>query len=442
MSGSTPVYKSVHLSIWIAVCLTLWLSGCQREGGASEAKKKGGKKGEIAPVVVAQVAARNVPIDLQVIGNVEAFSTVVVKSRVTGPIDKVHFREGDFVRKGDKLFTIDPAPFLSQVNQAEANLARDRAQLMQAKANLSRDEAQQRFVTSQASRFADLQKQGVISKDQAEQYQANADVLRQSIEADRAAIASAEASVQAGEAAVKTARIQLGYTSIASPVDGRTGTILAKEGNLASANVSELIAISQVQPVYVSFSVPEAQLNVVKEAMARGRLPVSAAPPEDPVHPETGFLTFVDSTVDTNTGTIRLKATFNNAGRKLWPGQFVRVTLRLGIRNNALLVPNQSVQTGQDGSYVYRVSGDNRAEMVAVTTGGRIDQDIIVESGLSEGDVVVTEGQLRLAPGMPVRVRQPGDGRAGAKAGGLKAGNGGGEGGSEGRKKRGTKQVE
>ncbi|MEZ5356874.1 MAG: efflux RND transporter periplasmic adaptor subunit [Bryobacteraceae bacterium] len=412
MIASLPAFKAFHRAVWIGAVLALWLTSCQNESAGTEGKKKGGKKGEVAPVIVAQVAARDVPLDLEIIGNVEAYSTVVVKPRITGPIDKVHFHEGDFVRKGDRLFTIDPAPFQSQVNQAEANLARDRAQLLQAKANLSRDEAQQRFVTSQAGRFADLQKQGVISKDQAEQYQSNADVLHQAIEADRAAIASAEASVEAGEAAVKTARIMLGYTSIVSPVDGRTGPLAAKEGNLASANATELIAISQVQPVYVSFSIPEAQLNPIKAAMARGRLPVTASPPDDPAKPETGTLTFVDSSVDTNTGTIRLKATFTNGGRRLWPGQFVRVSLRLGFQSGALLVPNQAVQTGQDGSYVYRVTADNRVEMVPVSTAGRIDQDIIIDRGLSAGDTVVTEGQLRLAPGMPVRVRRPGDDNA------------------------------
>ncbi|MEZ5401344.1 MAG: efflux RND transporter periplasmic adaptor subunit [Bryobacteraceae bacterium] len=414
---STHVRRSLQPALWLAAALTLWLAGCQNTGPGADAKKKGGKKGEIVPVTAAVVTARDVPIDLQVIGNVEAYSTVVVKARVTGPIEKAHFHEGDFVRKGEALFTIDPAPFLSQVNQAEANLARDHAQLLQAKANLSRDQAQQRFVSSQAGRFADLQKQGVISKDQAEQYQANADVLTQAIEADRAAISSAEASVQAGEAAVKTARIQLGYTNIVSPVDGRTGTIAAKEGNLASANVTELISISQVQPVYVSFAVPEAQLAVVKDAMTRGRLPVTVTPPDDPGRPETGTLTFVDSTVDTTTGTIRLKATFANPGRRLWPGQFVRVSLRLGFRNGALMVPNQAVQTGQDGSYVYRLNAENRAEMAPVVTGGRVGEDMIVERGLDAGDTVVTEGQLRLAPGMPVRVRKPGDGAAKGGAG-------------------------
>jgi multidrug efflux system membrane fusion protein len=191
---------------------------------------------------------------------------------------------------------------------------------------------------------------------------------------------------------------------------------VAKEGNLATANQSELIAISQVQPVYVTFSIPESQLTMVKQAMTRGRLAVSAAPPEDPQKPETGALTFVDSAVDASTGTIRLKGTFQNPGRRLWPGQFVRVTLRLGTRSGALMVPNQAVQTGQDGSYVYRVDSESTAQMVKVTTGGRVEQDIIVEDGLADGDTVVTEGQLRLAPGMKIRLRGEG-GPGGASQG-------------------------
>jgi multidrug efflux system membrane fusion protein len=365
-------------------------------------------------------------VDVEVIGNVEPFSTVSVKARVTGPIERVHFTEGDFVKKGDKLFTIDRVPFDNAVAQAAANLERDKAQLQQARANLERDLAQQKFLAAQAGRFANLQKEGVISKEQAEQYQANADVSVQAIAATRAAIASAAASVQATEATLKTARVQLGYTDVTSPIDGRTGPISLKEGNLTTANVTELVSISQVQPVYVGFGVPEAQLGIVKSAMTRGRLPVTASPPDDPQRPETGTLTFVDSTVDTSTGTIKLKATFENGARKLWPGQFVRVRLRLGVRADALVVPNQAVQTGQDGPYVYRVKPDNTVEMAKVKAAGRVEQDIVIESGLEPGETVVTEGQLRLAPGMRIRLRSDAKGGGGMKKGPPQQPEGGG----------------
>jgi len=393
------------------------LAGCNKGPAATEGKKGGKKGGEVVPVAVATVVTRDVPVDIEVIGNVEAYSTVAVKSRVTGPIEKVHFKEGDFVRKGAVLFSIDPAPFQAALSQAEANLARDKAQLLQAQANLSRDMAQQAFLASQAQRFGNLQKEGVISKDQAEQQQASADVAAQSVNAGKAAIASAQAAIQAGEAAVKTARIMLGYTTVTSPIDGRTGPLVAREGTLATANITELIAISQVQPIYVTFAVPESQLSTVKDAMGRGRLPVTVAPPDDPANPETGTLTFIDSSVDQNTGTIRLKAQFDNPRRKLWPGQFVRVRLRLGLRPNARMVPNQAVQTGQDGSFVYRVTQDSRVEVAPVQTAGRVGDDIVIGSGLEPGDVVVTEGQLRLAPGSRIRTREQAS-KGGAKGGG------------------------
>lgn len=382
----------------------MWISGCAQQ--AATVAKKGGKKGgDSVPVNIAKVNVRDVPIDIEVIGNVEAFSIVSVKARITGPITEVHFREGDIVAKGAKLFSIDPAPFQSQLNQAEANLSRDRAQLEQVKANMSRDVAQHKYLASQAARFVNLQEEGIVSKDQAEQQQATADVAAQAIAADQAAIASAKAAIDAGEAAVKSARIMLGYTTVFAPIDGRAGNLQSREGNLATANVTELIALSQLQPVYVTFAVPESQLTAVKGAYSRGQLPVSATPPDDPEAPQTGTLSFIDSSVDPNTGTIRLKAEFSNANRKLWPGQFVRVVLRLGRRANAIMVPNQAVQTGQDGSYVYRVKADNSVEMAAVKTAGRVAEDIVIESGLEPGDTVVTEGQLRLAPGTKIRLR-------------------------------------
>ncbi|MFN7924140.1 MAG: efflux RND transporter periplasmic adaptor subunit [Bryobacteraceae bacterium] len=401
------------MSFALAAAMLLAAS-CAPKNAAEE--KKGKKGGEAVPVAITKVMARDVPVEIEVIGNVEAFSTVQVKCRVTGPIEKVHFTDGTYIKKGDTLFSIDPAPFQSAVNQAEANLARDRAQLQQVKATLERDTAQYKFLAGQATRFANLQKEGVISKDIAEQHQANADVAAQAVAADKAAISSSEASIQASEAALKTARIQLGYTTVLSPIDGRTGTIMAKEGNLGTANVTELVTISQVQPIYVAFSVPESQLGMVKDAMSRGKLPVTAAPPDDPMNPETGTLTFIDSGVDPSTGTIRLKGQFANSQRRLWPGQFVRVRLRLGVRGGALLVPNQVVQTGQDGPFVYRVKEDNTVEVAKVKTAGRVNDDIVIGEGLEAGETVVTEGQLRLAPGSRVRLRGAGgEGKKGGK---------------------------
>ena len=389
----------------VAILAAALLAGCTAAGSRPPAA---GKRGDMAvPVTVAAVAARDVPLDIQVIGNVEAFSTVSIKAQVTGQLQRVHFKEGDFVRKGDLLFSIDPRPFQANLDEAQANLERSQALLAQAEANLKRDIAQARYARAQAGRYSELFRQGIMSRDQSEQIAASADAQAEGVRADEAAIKSARAAVGAAQSAVNTAKIQLGYTTICSPLDGRTGNLAVKEGNLVAANATELITINQVQPVYVTFAVPETRLPAVKQYMAQGRLPVMAHPQDESAPDETGVLSFVDNTVDAGTGTIKLKGTFANPARKLWPGEFVRVTLRLARISNALVVPNQAVQTGQEGLFVYLVKADQTVESRPVTTGARVDQEVVVESGLKPGDTVVTEGHLRLAPGMRVRVRAP-----------------------------------
>jgi multidrug efflux system membrane fusion protein len=344
-------------------------------------------------------------MEIQVIGNVEAYATILVKARVNGQITGVHFREGDDVKKGDLLFSLDPRPFEAQLNQAEANLARDEAQLHLAQANLNRDLAQQRYVQEQNERFARLFQDGIISKDQAEQTRTGADTISHVIIADQAAVRSAEAAVGAGRAAVANARVQLSYATISSPIDGRTGNLALKEGNLVTANSTDLVTINQIKPIYATFSVPEAHLPAIKRYMAQGQLAVEASPQEGVAARETGYLSFVDNTVETTTGTIRLKGTFTNERNVLWPGQFVRVSLRLTTHSNALVIPNQAVQAGQEGVYVYVVKPDRSVESRTVVTGSRVDQDVVIQSGLQAGETVVTEGHLRLAPGMRVQPR-------------------------------------
>jgi len=344
-------------------------------------------------------------MEIQIIGNVEAYATILVKARVSGQLTGVHFREGDPVSKGDLLFSLDPRPFEAQLNQAEANLARDEAQLNLAQANLNRDLAQQKYVHEQNERFIRLFQDGIISKDQAEQTRTSADTISHVIIADQAAVRSAEAAVGAGRAAVANAKVQLSYTTISSPIDGRTGNLALKEGNLVTANSTDLVTINQVKPVYVTFSAPEANLLAIKRYMAQGKLPVEASPQEASALKETGYLTFVDNTVDATTGTIKLKGTFTNERNLLWPGQFVRVALRLTTHSNALVVPSQAVQAGQEGVYVYVVKPDRSVESRTVVTGSRVDQDVVIQSGLQAGETVVTEGHLRLAPGMRVQPR-------------------------------------
>jgi multidrug efflux system membrane fusion protein len=384
--------------------LGLAAGGC---GGANgSASQRGPRRGDAVPVVMAAAGRRDVPLEIQVIGNVEAYSTISVKSQITGPLTAVHFQEGDFVHKGDLLFSIDRSPFEAAAASAEADLARTQALLGQAEATLKRDTAQARYAQSQATRYSDLFKKGIVSRDQAEQMQSGADALAEGVRADEAAIRSAQASVTASRANLDNSRIQLSYTSIRSPIDGRTGNLSVKAGNLVAANTVELITINQVQPIYVTFSVPEAQLAAIKSHMAREKLAVFAASQDAAAGlREAGTLTFVDNNVDQTTGTIKLKGTFTNPERKLWPGEFVRVTLRLATQRNAVVVPSQAVQTGQDGNFIYVVKPDMTVESRPVTTGSRVDQDIVIERGIQAGERIVTEGQLRLAPGMKVRTR-------------------------------------
>jgi multidrug efflux system membrane fusion protein len=420
------------------------LSGCSNSGASAAAPgggggKGGGRKGMgggDVPVTVATVAQKNVPVEVQVIGNVEAYSTISVRAQVTGQLEKAFFHEGDYVKQGDQLFTIDRRPLEAALNQAKANLSRDEASLGQSQANLARDEAQARYAEAQANRYAALFEQKIISRDQAEQLRANADAIAQAVAADRATIESAKAAIGASRANVANAEVQLSYTEIKSPIDGRTGNMTVKAGNVVTANNMELMTINQVEPIYVTFAVPESQLTAIKTYMAQGKLPVKARPQDDPGGEETGVLTFVDNAVDTTTGTIKLKGTFPNADHKLWPGQFVRVTLRLTTQQNAIVVPNEAVQTGQSGSFIYVVKQDRTVESRPVTVGARVDQDMVIESGLEPGETVVTQGQLRLAPGSRIVVRDANGG------GGGREGKGGGRGGRrfEGRGEGGGKE--
>jgi multidrug efflux system membrane fusion protein len=438
------------LSLLLVACLALLVgSGCSKtdvaaaSGGTGAPGKgggggrRGGGGGDV-PVLIATATQKNVPVEVQVIGNVEAYSTISVKAQVAGQLTNVYFHEGDFVKKDDLLFTIDPRPLEAALNQAQANVSRDEAALGQAQANLARDQAQAHYAESQAARYQQLYEQKIIARDQAEQLRANADASVQAVAADRATIESMKAAIGASRATVENAKVQLSYTSIRSPITGRTGNLTVKQGNVVTANNLELMTINQIEPAYVTFSVPESQLTAIKTYMAQGKLPVRARPQQDDSSgEEVGVLTFVDNTVDVTTGTIKLKGTFANTDHKLWPGQFVRVILRLTTQQDAVVVPNEAVQTGQTGSFIYVVKPDRTVESRPVKVGARVENDMVIESGLEPGETIVTEGQLRLAPGSRIMVR---DGRGGGgggregKAGGRRGqgDGGGGEGGSRG----------
>lgn len=399
----------------LALALVLSLGCSANKTASADSGKKGGKKGDqISPVTVARVGQRDVPLEIQVIGNIEAYSTITVRSQVGGELVKVHFTEGDYVKSGDLLFSIDKRQVEAQLAQAQANLAKATATFEQAKANLARDVAQQQYLTSQAERTMRLVKEGVMSKEQGDQVTSSANAMNQTIEADKASIESARADIAANQAAISNLKVQIGYTEIRSPINGRTGNLMVKQGNLVAPNTLDLVTINQVMPIYATFAVPEVQLPAIKQHMSEGKLLVTVNPQGDDTTKESGYLTFIDNNVDTTTGTIKLKGTFTNPSMHLWPGEFVRVVLRLTTIPNALVVPNQAVQTGQDGSFVYVVKPDSTVEARPVVTAQRVDQDLVITKGLALGETVVTEGQLRLQPGGRVRSRERGAGRPGA----------------------------
>ena len=323
----------------------------------------------------------------------EAYNTVSIKAQVNGVVSRVHFTEGQDVRKGALLFTIDPRPFEAALKQAEAQLAKDRAQA--------------RFALEQVRRYGDLLKDGIVTQDQYDQLKANADALEAAIAADRAA--------------VDNARVQLGYCYIRSPIDGRTGNLAVRVGNLVKANDEPvLVTINQLTPIYVSFTVPEKELPEIKKYLSGGRLKVEAVAPNDPKGPEEGTISFLDNAVDTTTGTIRLKGTFANSGLRLWPGQFVNCALTLTYLSNAVVVPTSAVQTGQQGEYLFVVKRDGTVEMrpvaVALAGGG----ESVIARGVKPGETVVTDGQLRLVPGAKVEVKEK---EGSPKPGGVDRGN-------------------
>jgi membrane fusion protein, multidrug efflux system len=394
---------TVVLAGVIGIVPLVLLSGCAGKEAPAVASKKGpgaGRGGGAVPVSVAKVVRRDVPISIQVVGNVEPYLSVAVKSQVNGEITQVFFHEGDSVKKGDQLLTIDARTYEGQVNQLQANLARDQAILAQAESNLARDQAQEKYAQATATRYTSLFERNLISKEMMEQARTSAEAVSAAVRADMANIQSARATAAATTATLENAKVQLGYTVIRSPMNGRTGNLDVKQGNVVSTSMT-LMSINQVEPVYVTFAVPEARLRSIRKSQA-----VSAVTQDNPTGPQSGQVSFIDNSVDPATGTIRVKATFPNKGHNLWPGQFVRVSLMLETMPDALLVPGQVVQSGQDGSFVFVVKADKTVESRPVVPGQRVDEDVVIQKGLSEGEVVVTEGQLRLAPGSRVQITE------------------------------------
>jgi multidrug efflux system membrane fusion protein len=346
---------------------------------SSNGQQKGAPgAGPASPVSVASVTGMDVPLQIRAIGNVEAYSTVQIKALVGGQMIGVYFKEGQDVKRGDLLFKIDPRPFQIGLEQAEANLTRDRAQLKNA--------------DDQVKRYADLAQKDYVTKEHYDQLVVNAEVLR--------------ASVKGDEATVDNARLQLEYCSIQSPIDGRTGSLMVHPGNIVKANDTiSLVVIYQTSPIYVSFSVPEQNLPLIKKYMAQEEIKTAAVVNEKE-NPIPGVLTFVDNAIDTTTGTINLKASFPNTDRALWPGQFLNVVLALTVEKNLLSIPSQAVQTGQNGQYVMVVRSDMTVESRPVEVERTYGENAVIRSGLKLGETVATDGLLRLAPGSRVVIKK------------------------------------
>ncbi len=392
------------LGAWLCAA-ALVLAACGDRGADPLAAKAAGR-GPAVPVTVSDVVERDVPVELRAIGNVQASSTVSVLAQVGGEVFKVHFKEGQDVRQGDLLFTIDPRPFEATLAQVQAQLAQHRAMVTQAEANLARDTAQLENARVEEGRYKKLVEGGYVAREQYDQIRTNERSLAATIDADRAAVENAKAAVRADEAAVENARLQLGYTVIRAPFDGRTGNLLIHQGNVVKANDvgNPLVVITRVHPIYVAFAVPEQELERIKRYRASGELKVEALAPGQTA-PARGELSFVNNTVDMNTGTIQLKATFPNADNALWPGQFVSVILTLTTQPRAVVVPSQAVQTGQQGAYVFVVKPDLTVETRPVVPGFVSGRDTVITKGLEPGERVVTDGQLRLVPGARVEIK-------------------------------------
>ena len=329
------------------------------------------------PVNVARVVLKMVPVRLRAIGNVEPFTTVAVKARIDGQIVAVHFKEGDEVHKGDTLFEIDRRPLQAQLQQAQANLLKDRALLDHA--------------NEQDKRYKDLLEKKFVSPDAYAQIRTNSE--------------TAAAQVSADQAAIESARLQLDYCTIRSPITGYAGKIQIQEGNLVKANDTiSLVVLNQVVPVNVSFSVPEQSLSAVRKYQADGELQVTAQVPNSGFTPVPGKLSFIDNSTDATTGTIKLKAQFPNTDKALWPGQFVDVVLTLTHQDNAIVVPPTAIQNGPNGQYVFIVKPDGTVDMRDVKVARSEGDFTVVASGVKPGDTVVTVGQLRLAPGTKVAI--------------------------------------
>lgn len=417
------IFQIVGVAVLVLICLLVWkFFGDRSQNAVSK------PRGDVAPVETAVASQRDVPIQIKSIGNIEPLSTVSIRSQVEGTLQAVHFQPGDEVKKGDLLFSIDPRPLQSALAQAQANLVKSMAAVTQGRDIVQKDAATARNLRTIAKRDATLVEQGVISREEYDNAVSAAEAAEAAVRSDESAVATLQAAVKAEQANVENARVQLSYTSIRSPIQGKTGNLAITAGNLIPANnQTPLVTITQTNPIYVTFAVPEPDLMRIRQYAEKEGFKTEAIIPGDESNHANGRLSLVDNTVDVTTGTVRLKATFDNNDRRLYPGQFVNVVLTLGTQDSATVVPSQAVQIGQDSSYVYVVKQDMTAEVRNVKTGTVLDNMTVIEDGLKPGEQVVTDGQLRLVPGIRVQISGQSGNRVNRASGGSNgSGNGGG----------------
>src|SRR3989449_2368598 len=374
-----------------------------------------------APVSVTEAVMQDVPNYIDAIGKTVAREVVSIQPQVSGRITKIHFTDGANVKKGDMLFTIDTRPFEANLRQAAANVSRDSALKKQAEANLAREIAQAKWGETQVNRYRQLVQQGVVPREQFEQLSANQDSLNANVGAARAAVHSADEAIKVDTAAIESAKVQLSYCLIRSPIDGRAGQRLVDVGNVVnpggsnnngsgnsgSGNGNALLVIERLDPIYADFTISQNNLAEVQEQMRVGRLKTEVRLPDTSDDPVIGQLTFLNNAVENTTGTVNLRATIPNSGHRFWPGRFVNIRLVLSTIHQAVLVPATAPQMSAKGSFVYVVKQDSTAEQRPVSLGQRQGDLIVVETGVQAGERVVTNGQLGVTPGGKVIVEQP-----------------------------------
>jgi multidrug efflux system membrane fusion protein len=421
--GSNRIRARLVQIVSVVVLLLLLVLLWRLLGDRTTPRAAGSGRGEVVPVEMASVTQQDVPVQIKAIGNVEPLSTIAVRSQVEGTLLRVAFVPGSEVKRGDVLFTIDPRPLQAQLSQAEANLLKAMAAVQQGRDIVAKDQAianNDRVITK---RDASLVEAGVIPREQYDNDMAKLQSDEATVRADQSAVANLQAAQKAEQANVENARVQLSYTTIRAPIAGKTGNLAVTAGNLVRANdTTAMVTITQSAPIYVTFAVPERDLVRIRQSSGVNGLVAQGVIPGDESNPVMGKLSLVDNTVDPSTGTVRLKATFMNEDRRLYPGQFVDVVLTLGTQNQAMVVPSQAVQTGQDKSFVYVVKADMTVEMRTVKTGTTINNMTVIEDGVKPGEQVVTDGQLRLVPGAKVQTR--GQGGQGGQSGGQGGGGG------------------